>query len=425
MNCRLRVPSFVLLLLLLVSLTAGCERKPEDLEQWRTAKGGMEKMQEWAQSDEQPRAVRVRAIEILVEEGRANALEPTLEGVKDEALRTEMVQAAVPVVEKMWATQDFPRSEDADKEQGGVMVGASEAVNAKDAAFFLLPFASGDAKQKLEAILAEWMSTDWHLRNQIGTTTLGQLATRAGDAGNKNLLAWLKEAQEPARVTDIITRQGDDKMKAEAAEIMLARAMADYPKVTPELSSAIFAFNHEALAPYLEKTIADPQSSNTLVGSAMDALVRARGERAAPFFSDLVKTRSGLIRWVAATHLVEILGKPGFAHVSTALPVELDTYPDENSTDLKENVEYFCNMYKGEMADAGVKSAEDQVSRALGSARWPARVLALQCAELFQYTGLRDEVLKLKGDRQYVPGWGARTTVGEIATGVAEKLSKS
>lgn len=424
-------PLMVLSLCFALGLALGCERKPEDLEQWRNAKGGMEKMQQWAQDAEQPRPVRIRAVEILVEEGRSNALEPTLQGVDEEDLRAEMANASTKIVENMWSAQDFPKLDDDAKKQGGVEVGESKSVDAKDAAFFLSPFATGEAKQKLEAILSEWLKEDWELRNQLGTTTVGQIAERAGEAGDAGLMAWLKESSQPSQVAEVIKRRGaaapkeHEELLEKTARVLLERAETDHPELSASLQSAVFSFDHDALVPYLERAISDPESSNKTVGAAMDALVRVRGERAAPFFSDLLKTRSGLIRWVAATHVAEILGKPAFSYVSTALPVEMDTYPGVEDDGLKENTEYFCNMYKGEMDDMDVSSVDDQLSRGLESSRWPARLLALQCAEIFDSSELLDAVKSLENDRQQVPGWGEQTTIGAIAKGVAEALSKS
>ena len=59
-------------------LLGACERKPEDLEQWRNAKGGMEKMVEWAKSKEESQAVRERAVQILMEEGQALKIQQLL-----------------------------------------------------------------------------------------------------------------------------------------------------------------------------------------------------------------------------------------------------------------------------------------------------------------------------------------------------------
>ncbi len=412
--------------LLLVATSFGCERKPADLEEWRTAKGGMEKMQEWAQSAEEPRPVRIRAVEILVEDGRANTLQPTLEGVEDEKLRTEMVEAAIPIVEAKWEKQDMPKMSDDVKDKGGMVAASDSAsVEAKDAAYFLHPFAKGESQKKLERIMGEWMSTDWQLRNQLGSTTLGQLAPRAGESGTKSLITWLEEAVQPSAVVTMINKHGTDETKEQAAKVLRKRAEDEHPELSKSLEIALLSLEHEELTPYFKKAITDPSSPNGLVDASMDALVRIEGEKAAPFFSDLVKNKGGLLRWVSATRLVEVMGKPAFRYVSVGLPVEMDTYPPVEETGLEENTQYFCKMYAGEMKDKEVESVADQLQGGLQSSRWPARVLALQCARIIKASDLKGQISQLKSDRQSVPGWGEEKTVGDLATEVLEALSKS
>lgn len=423
---RLESLAVIAMTLLLVATSFGCERKPADLEEWRTAKGGMEKMQEWSQSTEEPRPVRIRAFEILVEEGEGNALPPTLEGVDDENLRTEMVEAAMPIVVAKWEKQDMPKMSDDVKAQGGrVAAGASESVEAKDAAYFLHPFAKGESKTRLESIMGEWMSTDWQLRNQLGNTTLGQMAPRAGEAGKKSLIAWLEEAVQPSTVVAMINKHGDDATKEAAAKVLKERAEEKHPELDKSLQIALLSLEHEALSPYFKKAITDPNSPNDLIDASMDALVRIEGEKAAPFFSDLVKNKSGLLRWVSATRLVEVMGKPAFTYVSTGLPVEMDSYPAADSSDIQENTQYFCKMYHGEMKDQKVSSVSDQLGGGLKSSRWPARMLALQCARIFKASDLEAQISKLTSDRQPLPGWGEEKTIGGLATEVLEALSKS
>jgi hypothetical protein len=420
---RLKMLSIVALSMLFVS--TGCERTPEDVEQWRNAKGGMEKMQQWAESSEEPKPVRIRAVEIMVAEGAANAMQPTLDSIDDKELRAEMVDAVVPIVEEMWSKQDMPKMSDEIKAKGGRMAtGNSDSVEAKDAAYYLQPYAEGEQRKKLEAILSEWMSTDWQLRNKLGRTTLGQIAPRAGDKGAENLVLWLKEAVQPHIVITMIDKYCTDEEKEQAAIALRERAEEAHPKINASLETALLTFEHKELAPYLKKAATDPNSPNTLIDGAMDALVRIEGERAAPFFSDLVKNEKGLLRWVSATRLVEVMGKPSFTYVATGLPVEMDTYPSSDEASLRDDTQYFCKMYHGEMNDAGISSVSDQIARGLASSRWPARVLGLQCARVFKSTDLKDAVSELTSDTQSVPGWGEETSVGDLATEVLEELSK-
>jgi hypothetical protein len=412
--------------LFLISSAFGCERKPEDLEKWRNAKGGLEKIQGWATSPDETKAVRIRAAEILVEDGRPNNLQPTLDAIEDEELRDAMVEAALPIVEAKWAEQDMPQLSDEVKEEGGaVQAGPSEAVKAKDAAYFLQPYAKGESKKKLESILAEWLSEDWQLRNKLGVTTLGQLAERAGPTGVESLLAWLEEAVEPHAVLEMIDEYADDDARDRAAKIILARVEEAHPELSPTLQVSIFSFEHKAFTPYLKKVISDPSSPPQLIDRAMNALVENEGERSAPFFTDLVKTRKGLLRRVAATRLVEVLGKPAFSYVATGLPIEMDAYPPVEEDSFREDLAYFCNLYHSEMQENEVSSVDDQLRRGLSSNRWPAKALALQCARKFKSVELKADIEKLSSDEQKLPGFGGETSVGELADEVLDELSKT
>ena len=136
----------VLFALVAALLVLGCERKPEDLEQWRNAEGGMEKMVQWAKSSEEPMPVRKRAVEILMEQGNSGEVRDMLDGMKKEGPeREQLVAAAIGVLEKQWAAKDYPTLDESTAKQGGaVKVGDSKSVMAKDAAYYLHPYAKGE-----------------------------------------------------------------------------------------------------------------------------------------------------------------------------------------------------------------------------------------------------------------------------------------
>ncbi|MFB6375485.1 MAG: hypothetical protein ABEN55_20745, partial [Bradymonadaceae bacterium] len=145
----------------------GCERSPDDVERWRDAKGGMEKMQEWATSSSEPMPVRVRAVQVIIEENAPTILEPTFKKISDKNARQKLVSGGVETIQKMWDKQDMPTMDETTK-SGKVKIKKSKSVQAKDAAYYLQPFAKGKTKAKLESILAEWLSEDWKLRNKLG-----------------------------------------------------------------------------------------------------------------------------------------------------------------------------------------------------------------------------------------------------------------
>jgi hypothetical protein len=411
----------MLLVLVVVALLVGCERKPEDLEVWRTAEGGYEKITEWAKSGEESLAVRARAVQILIEEQQISQLQPLFESITDAQVKKQLVEAAMKTVETLWATQDQPRMTDEIKEKGGqIAVGESKAVLAKDAAFFLHPHAEGATKERIEAILAEWMSEDQDLRTQLGSTTVGQLLPMSGEAGMKSMIKWLEETTKPATVQDNVFRHVEDQaIRGELAKVLVKRAEAAHPNVEGELEIALLKNDHPNIVPYLEKAIKDAAVPAKTKDGYMDAVVRAQGEKSTAFFSDMVSTQTGLLRWVAAQRLIEVRGKAGILVAANALPLDAQSYAGE---DLQKESEIFCNFVSTEMKELGVTTISDVLTRGLESDRWPARLISLRCIEISKASDLKGAVEAMKADKTSLAWGGGTTTLGKLATEVAAGL---
>lgn len=409
------------------ALSAGCDRSPDDLEVWRTSEGGYEKMVEWASSPEEPVDVRQRAVQILIEEHRPNDLHEIFTNVSDPTVKKQLVDAAIPVVEQMWNKKDWPKINQEGAKGGLVKVeGRSESVGAKDAAYFLQPHAEGASKEKLETILATWMSQDQDIRTQLGVTTIPQIAPRAGKGSTEMMIAWLESTKTPSVIVDKITalpedEQSDD-LNAAVAETVRKRAEAEHPNLSPSTEGAMMRMSHPNMAPYLERAIADPESPPRLIDGAIDVYVRAMGDRATPFFVKMVSEKSGLLRWVAATRLIEIRGKAGVLAAAKALPLEPDTYAVPEDDSFKKESEIFCNFVSTELKKQGIESADDVVANLLKSNRWPVQVLGLRCAEITEASATKPLVEELVKDKTGLPGWGDGKTMGELATDVAATL---
>ncbi|MFW5968561.1 MAG: hypothetical protein ACOCV2_13640 [Persicimonas sp.] len=424
----IRTTRFITVLLVSLLLVAGfgCERTPEDLEDWRNAKGGVDKLEGWATSDEEPEDVRIRAIEILVEDNHHNNYRSALEEIDDDKLRQKMVASAADIVEEKWEKQDMPEMDDkSEDDETRVKVGQSDSVDAKDIAYYLYPHADKKTKKVFEDILGEWLSKDWELRDQLGRTTLAQVTPYAGEKGRENLLAWLEETPRPDKAAETIQKHTGDKTKEKAAEVIRKRAEDEYPNLSEEMQVALFKYEHEALTPFLKEIVEDEEASPQLIDRAMNALVRNEDERATPFFSDLVKERTGTLRWVSATRIIEVMGKPGFSNVASSLPVETDAYDTDEEGALTEDVTYFCNMYHTTMEKEEIDSVSDQLKKGLESSRWPARMLAIQCARKFEASDLKEQIEELTSDDQQLPSWDEPTTVGDLAEETLEALSDS
>ena len=415
----------VVTLLLGLGLSA-CERKPEDLEKWRRAKGGMEKMQEWAKSTKEPMPVRKRAVEILVEENESIKLADLLKNIKDEATRQELASSCVPLIEQYWATQDHPKIDEKTKTEGGqIKVGDSKSVRAKDAAYYLHPYVREADRPKLEAILAAWLKEDHMLRDQLGRTTLAQLVPLAGKEGFQGMMTWFENAKNPGQVASEIRRLGDEATKKEFAKKVLEVANARHPDISDELSTVILETEDPVIVPYLQRAILDERSPAGLVDDATDALVRLEGPKSSVFFTKIIQEQKGLRRWVAVTRMIEVRGKDGVIQGANALPLEPDAYTQSVEGGMGKESEIFCNFVKSTYEEKKLGEFEPEIKKLLTSSRWPAQALGLRCAQKHKLSTLKAEVEALAESKQVLPGWAeaeAEQTLGAFAKEVAAEL---
>jgi hypothetical protein len=420
-------------------LSAGCERKPADLEKWRNAKGGMEKIEGWALSSKEPLAVRERALQILIEQDMTGELPAMFDKLKDDPAKPALMKTAVTQLDAMWAKQDFPKMDEETKSKGGtIAVGDSESIKAKDAAYYLQPYAEGEDKAKLEKILTEWVSEDHDLRDQLGKTTLGQVLPRANKDALPGFMKWLEKARKPATLARQIreAKDNDPAAQAEAVKMLDAKiievALVDKAdllsggEVLPRISELRIAImevapDTEGQVKLLEEIIMSETAPGDLIDLAMDTLVKVQKEKATPFFNKLVTSSKGLKRWVAVTRLIEVRGRPGVLQAVNALPLEASAY---EAGELEENSSYFCNFLKSEFEAQQIKDqVEPTVKQLLGTSRWPAQLLGVQCAEQYKLAALKPEVEALAKEKQALPGWSDdKVSLGARAKAVAGAL---
>lgn len=400
-------------LVLAATFGSGCERTPEDVEKWRNAQNGEEKMLEWLKSPQEPMPVRQKTIQVLIEEEAVNKVGMALDDIEEDADRKALVEAAVPTVVALWEADDFPDITEENRKKGGISLeGPYKQVTAKDAAYFLHPHAEGENQKKLESIIAGWMAEDWDVRNKQGSTDIGQLTERAGEQGMQGLIAWIKEGRNPQTPADFVKKYGSDDAKKLAAETLAQLTDAALPDIPKPLRAAVLTFDHEALLPVLKKAAKDPKTEPGMIDGSMEAILRIQGPASTGFFTEVVKTQSGLLRLVAAQRLLESRLGDGFINAAFALPIEMDTYPTGKEAEqgaFKKSTQILCNAFKTELEDAEDASVEDalpKIERVLNSDRWPAQVVGLQCVRVFKADKLADAVQALTRERQKIPAWG-------------------
>ena len=411
----------------------GCDRSPDDLEQWRTAQGGYEKLAGWVASAEEPMLVRERGVQILVEEGQAQMLQPVFETkLADEATRAQLANAAVPSVETLWKSSELPQmpaEASAEEKEAGAMkidvASFTKPVQAKDAAYFLQPYATGEQKARLETILRQWLSTDWELRTRVdeemSKTTMAQLIPRAGQGAVSALIPWIEQAKQPDVVAAQIREYGDQEVEKKLGEALVAVAEKQHPDVKPAVATALLQAEHDVVVPYLEKVILDPKASGAYKDQAMDVIVRLRKERATPFLTKVIQETTGKERWTWAWRIIELRGKEGVRTGISALPLDVEAYAQGDA--LAEEARKYCNFVGSELKEQG-QGGEVQglVEWMLSSNRWPAQTLGLECARVHKLTNLKPKVEALVGVRAALPSYGEVQSVGQLAEQVAAAL---
>ncbi len=412
-----------ILVLLFFTLLIGCERTPDSLDPWRNAEGGIEKISGFAKSEKESPEVRKRAIEILVEDQHLNSLLPIFKHVPKDVAEG-FASVAMGPIQKKWELKDWPKiKKDASNETGRVKVKASRSVVAKDMAYYIYPFANAADKSKIEAILGEWTSQDQDIRTQLGKVSLGQAASRAGDAGVKNMLAWIASTNKVATVARKIRKDASDEIKLQLDGGIRKRAEAAHPNLKDnEIEIAVLETETAAIVPYLNRAIRDEQSPNSLVDASMDILVKIQGPKSTSLFSEMVSKRRGLIRWVSTTRLIEIRGKSGILLAAKALPLDMEKYDLAKDDALEKESDIFCNFVDTEMKKQKVKDISDVLKRGLSSNRWPVKMLALRCAEISKQSSLKKEVLALSSDKTILNGFKDVKTIGELASKVGAGL---
>lgn len=410
-------------LIAIIGLGIGCDRSPEDLEEWRDAQGGMAQLSEWAQDSSEPMDVRIRAVQILVEEGEDTMLPRTLDGISEEDQQT-ILAATMPTIESMWQEQDIPELTDQMREEGAqIPIEDFVAVRAVDAIYRLMPYLSGEQKEQGQQILRDWMSKDQELRTQLADASIPLLLPHAGEGAAELLSEWIVETYDPRELATSLRHHAPDEEAHRVIDAAIAkRALNEHPELSSELEHAVVEAQSDGIAPYLEKALLDEEVRSELYQAALNTAVDALGEDSSTILAKVVEQRQGLERWAAATNLIDARGVAGLGDIANALPVDSDAYTDGDDDQLQSRATYICNYVNTNLERGDIEEDFDALSELLGSDRWINQVLGLQCAARTQAHSLREAVQALSDESTSIPAWGQRITVGQLAAHVDELL---
>lgn len=409
------------LLAVLLTFSVGCERSPEDLEEWRNAQGGMAQLSQWAADDGEPTDVRIRAVQILVEEGASDRVPRTLEEVEDEQLRQRLANEAMPTIETMWDQQDFPELTEEMQEEGAqIPVEDYDAVRAVDAIYRMMPYFGDDAQQQARAILRDWISEDQQLRTQLADTRIPFLIEHAGDDAVELIRNWLMETHEPDSLARTLRNNLPEHQIRDVDAIIAERAEEEHPDLDESMHQAVVHADTDGIIPYLEKVI---EERTSLMSDAFHTLANI-GEEGHEMLMEIIENETAQVRWTAISRLLEQEGITMLGDIAEALPADEDAYQADGDRSLDQYTRAVCADARRAAESEDVEGASQIFTDLLDQDHWPATTLALQCATVFEATDIREDIAALDDDSTSLPHWNTGDNIGEFATIVGEVLDE-
>lgn len=416
----------ILILIFSLSLSFGCQRSPESLEEWRNARGGIDQLVEWTNSDRESEAVRIRALQIIIEEGHTDRIGRVLDRIEDEELRSTIANGQMEAFEAMWAKQDIPELTEEIRRGGGqVALGQSRSTYAKDGLFRIYDYLNEENQARAREILKEWMSKDQELRTQFGDVNIPMLVTVTGDESVALLQDWIKETYDPREVTTMLRQyvQGEVGHRL-IDEAVVELAKSEHPELRRETQHAVAGAQSPAIAPYLEMAILSDEISPEFLQAALNTMVDAVGPESAPFLARVVEERRGILRWAAANTLLDAKKLEGLVDIAQALPTTVADYEFPRDDSFRRYVRAICNYYALIAEREEIEDTQTPVMEILAMDRWPAQALGVECAQRSQVLAARERVQELSSSRQALPAWGeGRQTLGQFAQATYTSLS--
>lgn len=418
-------PLHLLIAVLITALTfsVGCERSPQDLEDFRTSHG---QLVDWAKSESEPMPVRIRAVQILVEEGFFDRLPAVFDDLEDDEVRATLANEAMPAVEALWQAQDVPELTDEMREGGARLeIQDYKTTRAVDSLYRLAPHLTGDAKERSEEILQEWMSRDQELRTQLANTSIPLLLPHAGEGAIEKLSDWIVDTYDPYQLVSDLRRRASDEAHLVIDAAVVERARAEHPELSMELRKSVNEAESEAIVPYLQEVIVDDQVDDEFFQIAINVIRDVLGQEAPSVLIEAVEYHKGPRRWATATNIVDVAGVAGLVTIAEALPTGGDGYQSERDDYVQSRFTYICNHTATLIDREEIDADPDSVAALLAGEQWPSRVLGTRCAARMNLTDFHEKIAKLGSDRTQIPLWGERKQVGQYAREISAALAEA
>jgi hypothetical protein len=202
----------------------GCKVGQADVDNWKGTVKGPGKMVAVIQADKYDLDLRAYAALGLVDMERhdVDGVAELLNAVDklDAPTRDRVIQALVPGLIKLMQSAEPAANANANAEGP-----PPRQIRAKDAAFALITYASGDSRKALIDAVMGWYTADFNGRSLSGNYSAEQVVRALGSPAATSLVAALG-AQLPqqalAKLAELIGQVGDDAAKKRAAQKLVA-----------------------------------------------------------------------------------------------------------------------------------------------------------------------------------------------------------
>jgi hypothetical protein len=203
----------------LATVLGGCKVTPDDVEAWKGTVKGPGKIVAVLQSDNYDMALRTSSALALIEMERSDVngvaeLQRALSRL-EEPTRQEIIQGLVSDLTRMMVGGDSAGRDGPTPQQ----------VQAKDAAYILIPEAGPKARQELTEAVVNWYSVDFNGRSLAGNYSAEQVVRSLGAPAAKQLVDALNPRMpQPAivKIAELIGQVGTSATKKRAAERLVA-----------------------------------------------------------------------------------------------------------------------------------------------------------------------------------------------------------
>lgn len=388
----------------LLGLTfAACKPTPDYLDRWANREGSEEKFIGYLQDPETSHAVKVRALELLVEQWQYSSSlmrngEPLTKLEPGE--RARVVKDAVPGMQKIADESDAMK------------------VRVRDAAYNISKAVEdAEAREALRGIVANWLKNDWEPCRSIGAVPTADLFQMVGpEIGKPIILEEIKTGDYAQIVCTLQSTRGvawRDSSEEIAVAVRDKWVEGNLPDNTQARVSYLDEFaplvNHEPIKVWLFSEFSNSETPAVYRNYFVELLASNRSESDIPRYIELLKLENNF-RWMAVKALVDIENAAGLDRALNKLPADSDyAYFDGSRRydGFKRASEVVCKLKRlGEIED----QARDVFEKHLNDENIYTRVISIDCLGTYGDTESIQKLEQLRSglsrsDNVDVPYW--------------------